>query len=121
MTNPPGYYMPQFGDSSAYVVVVFQYGVAVDVYSSDMEGCRATFAPRPPGAHYPNPATVKPVNCGVPPGADAGRDKGLMTPIREATGMEAPAVPAAGPGIGTPGADVITDDSYYPGGGGKYR
>ena len=66
MSNPPGYAVPQFGDSTRYVVVVFQYGVAVAAYSSDLEGCRATFAPRPPGAAYPNPTTIKPVNCGDP-------------------------------------------------------
>lgn len=71
MTNPPGYRFPQFGDSTAYVVVLFQYGVAVDAYSSDTEGCRGTFAPRPPGAHFPNPSTVMPVNCGVAPGGGA--------------------------------------------------
>lgn len=64
MSNPPGYRFPQFGDSTSFVVVLFQYGVAVGAYSSDQQGCRATFAPRPPGAHYPNPTTVKPVNCG---------------------------------------------------------
>ena len=63
MTNPEGYTFPQFGDSSSFVVAVFQYGRAVDGYSNDTEGCRATFAPRPPGQNFDNPTTVRPVNC----------------------------------------------------------
>ena len=65
MTNPPDYYAPQFGNSRDYVVAVFQYGRAVSAYSSDTEGCRATFAPRPPGQAFDNPTTVHPVNCGT--------------------------------------------------------
>ncbi|MEM7720425.1 MAG: hypothetical protein AAF222_14595 [Pseudomonadota bacterium] len=65
MANPPGYYVPQFGNSQAYVVVVFQYGLAIGAYSSDTEGCRATFAPRPPGPGFDTPSTVHAVNCGV--------------------------------------------------------
>lgn len=65
MSNPPGYYVPQFGNSQAYVVVSFQYGLAIGAYSSDTEGCRATFAPRPPGQGFDNPSTVHTVNCGV--------------------------------------------------------
>lgn len=65
MSNPPGYYTPQFGNSQAYVVVLFQYGLAVGAYSSDTEGCRATFPPRPPGPGFDNPSTVHAVNCGV--------------------------------------------------------
>mgnify|MGYP001821749750 CR=1 FL=1 len=64
MTNPPGYLAPQFGTSTAYVVVVFQYGIATRAYSSDTEGCRGTFAPRPPGHGFDNPGTVYPANCG---------------------------------------------------------
>lgn len=65
MTNPPGYYVPQYGNSQAYVVVLFQYGLAVGAFSSDTEGCRASFAPRPPGPGFDNPSTVHAVNCGV--------------------------------------------------------
>ena len=65
MANPPGYRFPQFGSSQDYVVAVFQYGQAVSAYSSDTEGCRATFAPRPPGQAFDNPTTVHPVNCGL--------------------------------------------------------
>ncbi len=49
MKNPPGYRFPQFGNSDAFVVVDFQYGLAIQAYSSETQGCRATFAPRPPG------------------------------------------------------------------------
>ncbi len=76
MTNPPGYRFPQFGDSTSYVVVVFQYGIATQVYSSDVEGCRATFAPRPPGAGFDNPTTVHPANCGSLPGQSESRTDG---------------------------------------------
>ena len=65
MKNPPGYYAPQFGNSGEFVVVAFQYGLAVGGYSSDTQGCRATFAPRPPGQGFDNPSTVHAVNCGV--------------------------------------------------------
>ena len=67
MKNPPDYPFPQFGDSRNYVVVVFQYGRATTAYSNDTEGCRATFAPRPPGQAFDNPTTVHPVNCGQRP------------------------------------------------------
>lgn len=69
MENPPGYRFPQFGDSSGYVVAVFQHGLATGGYSSDTEGCRATFPPRPPGPGFDNPATVHPVNCATASGA----------------------------------------------------
>ena len=119
MTNPPGYHIPQFGDSSAYVVVLFQYGVAIGAYSSDIEGCRATFAPRPPGAGYPNPATVKPVNCGVPAGSDAGRDKGLIEIIRDfAEGSDRGAPFERGPESAYP---RVPADTYDPADSGKYR
>lgn len=65
MSNPEGYLLPQFGNSQAYVVVTFQYGLAIGAYSSDTEGCRATFAPRPPGPGFDNPTTVHTVNCGI--------------------------------------------------------
>lgn len=65
MSNPTGYYTPQFGTSGQFVVVSFQYGLAVGAYSSDTQGCRATFAPRPPGHGFDTPSTVHAVNCGV--------------------------------------------------------
>lgn len=67
MRNPAGYAAPQFGESSQFVVVQFQYGLAIGGFSSDTQGCRATFPPRPPGHGFDNPSTVHPVNCaGVP-------------------------------------------------------
>lgn len=65
MSNPPGFYVPQFGTSADYVIVTFQYGLAIGAVSSDGEGCRATFPPRPPGPGFDNPSTVHAVNCGV--------------------------------------------------------
>lgn len=63
MRNPAGFAAPQFGDSSKFVVVQFQYGLAIGGYSSDTQRCRATFAPRPPGQGFDNPTTVHAVNC----------------------------------------------------------
>ena len=65
MKDEKKYRLPKFGDSTRFVAVVFQYGMAVDAYSSETQGCRATFPPRPPGPGFDNPSTVKPVNCGV--------------------------------------------------------
>lgn len=115
MSNPPGYLFPQFGESTAYVVVLFQYGVAIGAYSSDLEGCRATFAPRPPGIHYPNPATVKPVNCGALSGSDAGRDD--MRDHAKALRARNP-VAASGP-FDAPLS--VIDDSYRDAFRGKFR
>lgn len=65
MSNPKGFIAPQFGNSAHFVVAVFQYGLAIGGYSSDTQGCRATFAPRPPGPHLDNPSNVHAVNCNV--------------------------------------------------------
>lgn len=93
MRNPPGFYAPQFGTSTAYVVIVFQYGLAVGAYSSDTEGCRATFAPRPPGHAFDNPSTLKPINCGSTNRPDvASEDRGRSTPTTDQT-----SAPGAGP------------------------
>ena len=88
MRQPSGVF-PQFGDSSEYVIVTFQYGIATGVRSSDFEGCRGTFPPRPPGPGYPNPSTVMPVNC---PGARVVA--GPMVPAPG--GGRHPGVPAEG-------------------------
>lgn len=104
MSNPPGYPFPQFGNSGAYVVVVFQYGVAVAGYSSDTEGCRATFAPRPPGVAYANPSTVMPVNCGQPrttftgSTAASGDPRGPSGTQREYPGVPPDTYPGEKPG-----------------------
>ena len=66
------------GDSTKYVIVTFQYGKAISVRSNDTEGCRGTFAPRPPGYGYDNPLTVYPVpTC---PGLNRPRDLTQVTP-----------------------------------------
>ena len=82
MTNPEGYRMPQFGDSSRYVIVTFQYGLATGATSSDIEGCRATLAPRPPGPGFDNPTTVHPVNCRGVANPITHFEKGLEQPAR---------------------------------------
>lgn len=111
MSNPPGYYAPQFGNSQAYVVVLFQYGLAVGAYSSDSEGCRATFPPRPPGPGFDNPSTVHAVSCGV-----VYDGSGERRPIAEAIewlasggkGKKEPVRPGAPP--------MVPEDSYAGGG-----
>lgn len=59
----PGEYLLRYGNSAEYVIVDFQYGVAVNVRTSDAVGCRATFPPLPSGYQLDNPSTVHPVNC----------------------------------------------------------
>ena len=114
MSNPPTYYAPQFGRSDAYVVVLFQYGLAVGAYSSDSEGCRATFAPRPPGPGFDNPTTVYAVNCGV--AYDGSTER---RPVLEAIQWLAErGGRATAPGRGTspgPATPVVPDDSYSGG------
>ncbi|MXQ08546.1 hypothetical protein GQ651_11880 [Alphaproteobacteria bacterium GH1-50] len=93
MTNPEGYGPPQFGRSDAYVVVVFHYGTAVGAYSSDTEGCRATFSPRPPGYGFDNPTTVHPVNCILAGPATGSRSD----PTGTDTQRQGPLSPASSP------------------------
>lgn len=117
MSNPPGYYVPQFGNSADYVVVTFQYGLAIGAVSSDSEGCRATFPPRPPGPGFDNPSTVHAVNCGVIyTGATEHRPiaEGIDWLLSRARGR--PGAPPAG--AAAPGAPGVPEDSYQ---GGKYR
>ena len=80
----PGSRSPiQHGDSARFVIVTFQYGIAVGARSSETEGCRATFSPRPPGAGFSTPTTVRPTSAcpGVlRPGASGmGTGKGVTS------------------------------------------
>lgn len=60
MRNPPGTRpFPNFGTSSDYVIVTFQYGLAVGVRTSDGIACRGTFPPRPPNFPLDNPTRVE--------------------------------------------------------------
>ena len=109
MTNPSGFYVPQFGNSTSFVVAVFQYGLAVGAYSSDTQGCRATFAPRPPGPNLDNPTTVHTVNCGVVYDGSTERRpvaEGLEWLVAQGRATDAPTL------VGVP------PDIYV---GGKYR
>ena len=63
IANPPGAYLLNYGTSSRYVIVDFQYGIATGIRASDDVGCRGTFPPRPPSYGFDNPTTVRPVNC----------------------------------------------------------
>lgn len=107
MSNPPGYYAPQFGNSQDYVVVQFQYGLAVGAYSSDTEGCRATFPPRPPGHGFDNPSTVHAVNCGVTYDGSTER-RPIADAIHRMTGQDQkkpPRTPASPP-------QMVPSDEY---------
>ncbi|NNE89870.1 MAG: hypothetical protein HKN27_17515 [Silicimonas sp.] len=106
MNNPWGYPAPQFGDSSQFVVVTFQYGLAIGGYSSDTQGCRATFAPRPPGQNFDNPTTVHPVNCSGlpnPPGPGDSVQTVFTQPLDAA-------------GIGSRNRPGVPSDAYLPDG-----
>ncbi|MEM9710487.1 MAG: hypothetical protein AAF871_17085 [Pseudomonadota bacterium] len=124
MENPPGYYSPQFGDSANYVIVTFQYGHAVGIRTSDTEGCRATFRPRPAGPGDWNLSTVHPTeNCpGVGPlqgrvhPIDAAIQEFLPPGATTARGSGTAATSEAGPS-GKAGPFTVTSDRY--GGGGK--
>ena len=48
-------------DSSTFVIVSFDYGLAVAVLSTETEACRATFSPRVPGYGLDRPGVVEPV------------------------------------------------------------
>lgn len=51
--------------STDFVIVTFDYGIASDVRTSETEGCRASFAPRVPGYGFDRPDIVMPVGrCG---------------------------------------------------------
>jgi hypothetical protein len=57
------YRSPQ--QSANFVIVTFDYGVAVDIRSTETEACRATFAPRVPGYGFDRVEPVYPVGwCG---------------------------------------------------------
>ena len=55
----PVFVVPQFGSSTEYVIVTFQYGLATAVRTSDGIDCRATFNPRPPNYGFDNPTQVQ--------------------------------------------------------------
>ena len=68
MWNPAGSFpLPNYGDSQNYVIVTFQYGLAVGVRTSDEIDCRGTFAPRPPNYTFDNPTEVRLVGSCAPP------------------------------------------------------
>ncbi|MEM9971250.1 MAG: hypothetical protein AAF762_09135 [Pseudomonadota bacterium] len=117
MRNPPEFFGPQIGNSADYVIVRFQYGLAVAAYSSDMEGCRGTFAPRPPGAGFDNPTIVHPVNCGPEAAWAAER---AVAPRHDASGY-APRPgqygAATSGGSGGPMPPGVPSDAYTPGRG----
>lgn len=48
-------------NSNAYVIVTFDFGVAIAVRSNETEGCRGTFPARVPGFGFDRPDPVAPV------------------------------------------------------------
>ncbi|MDJ1008903.1 MAG: hypothetical protein QNJ13_13885 [Paracoccaceae bacterium] len=113
MSNPAGYIAPRFGDSASYVIVTFQYGRAVGVRTSETEGCRATFAPVPPGYGWPNPTTVHPAaTC---PGV--GPLQGRVHPVEQALRQFTDAVDGAAGSLGSSEtAPGVREDAYRGGG-----
>ena len=128
MREAESYHIPNFGSSTDYVIVRFQYGLVVEAYSSDMEGCRGTFPPRPPGQGFDNPFVVHPANCG--PEAASAAIAAVPPPLRyagpgdsggplDATGGGFGAGSDQGGGGGGPGGGNgsgggLTDDLYPP-------
>ena len=119
MTNPAGYYAPRCGESANYVIVTFQYGLAVGVRTSETEGCRATFPPSPPGPGFPHLTTVHPAaTC---PGV--GPLQGRVHPIEQAANQIIGQGHGAGSGAKTDGSQKggdgrpgVPNDSYTAGG-----
>ncbi|MDU8943918.1 hypothetical protein [Ovoidimarina sediminis] len=110
MSELEWYHLPQFGDSTRYVIVTFQYGIATGVRTSDGIACRATFPPRPPNFALDNPTQVQLVgSCplgGLWPGVGGTGDGGSGG---HPTG-DAPAL--------APNGGMVEDDAArYPGGG----
>ncbi|MEM6388097.1 MAG: hypothetical protein AAF718_17875 [Pseudomonadota bacterium] len=114
MSNPPGYALPQFGNSQAYVIVMFQYGLAVGAYSSDEEGCRGTFAPRPPGPALDTPITIHAVNCGVV--YDGSSERRPIAEGMEWLNDQARSIAGGGKGTRAPTKPMVPSDSYTGGG-----
>lgn len=115
MANPDGYIAPRFGDSANYVIVTFQYGLAVGVRTSETEGCRATFPPSPPGPGFGHLTTVHPAATCPGVGPLQGRVHPLEQAARQFTGdhMADSGKAKTGPGAGLrPGvpSDVFPTD-----------
>ena len=105
MSEAEWYHLPQFGDSTRYVIVTFQYGIATGVRTSDGIACRATFPPRPPNFTLDNPTQVELVGTcplgGLWPGSGDG--------VTDA---------GSGAGIAPDGGLVADDAARYPGAAG---
>lgn len=78
-------------DSTRFVIVTFDYGMAIAGRSNDFELCRATFAPRVPGYGFDQPSFVMPV--------------GRCAPTRTSNGLSLFGAPAGPGGPGGGGAD----------------
>lgn len=117
MSNLPGWYFPQFGDSHRYVIVTFQYGIATGVRSSDGIDCRATFPPRPPGMVVDNPSTVKLVGtCAPPLTPEEAARKGPIATAWEALTRTPDGKGTAAPPKAADTTPGVVEDSYDPSG-----
>lgn len=112
MTNPAGYYAPRFGDSANYVIVTFQYGLAVGVRTSETEGCRATFPPSPPGPGFPHLTTVHPAATCPGVGPLQGRVHPLEQAARQIAGQVETATNSTVTALTGDGRPGVPDDSY---------
>lgn len=65
-------YRSRAGDHRSFVIVTFEYGVAISVRTTESEGCRATFPPRIPGHAGDTPAIVRPIGHCLAFGGQAG-------------------------------------------------
>ncbi len=96
-------YRARKGDQSNFVIVTFEYGVAIAVRSTETEGCRASFAPRIPGYAGDTPDVVKPIGwCANPDDPYTGPYGGLGQTKNTSAGAPWQGVPS---------------DAYVPGAG----
>ncbi len=108
MRNPEGYYAPRFGDSARYVIVTFQYGLAVAVRTSEIEGCRATFPPSPPGPGFPHLTTVHPAATCDGVGPLQGRTHPIERAAKRLTSQDKrPSLSGTQDRPGVPSADYV--------------
>ena len=99
-------YRARTGDQADFVIVTFEYGVAIAVRSSETEGCRSSFAPRVPGYGWDTPDIVKPVGWCADPN-DPYDPNGFWKRLTQES--YAPPTVAGAPGV--------PDDTYVPGEG----
>ena len=106
-------YRSRAGDGSNFVIVTFEYGVAIAVRSNETEGCRASFAPRVPGYAADTPDIVKPIGWCADPSDPYDRNEIW----RNLTGQEAGSGAGSGSGGQLAPWQGVSSDDYVPGAG----